>query len=117
MPRKNLNRTTVDFHPLPNTKMMVFGGGNFVRAFILYFLNEYNKSALEPFGAIVVKVTESWNYYRLENSGWFVPCTYQRLEEVRVIDNWDLISCVSDILAVMDEWLWMKTAETPLSTF
>ncbi|MBK8633795.1 MAG: hypothetical protein IPN72_09625 [Saprospiraceae bacterium] len=117
MPLQILNRNTVDFQPLPNTKMMVFGGGNFVRAFILYFLNEYNKSALEPFGAVVVKVTRG-DYHDWKIQDGLYHILTKGLKEGQVIDKSDLISCVSDILAVYEDWeLWMKTAENPSIQF
>lgn len=117
MPLQKLNRTSVNSPALPTTKMMVFGGGNFVRAFILYFLNEYNKSALEPFGAVVVKVTPG-DYLDWKDQDGLYHVLTKGLKEGQVIDKSDLISCVTDILAVYEDWeLWLKNAENPSIQF
>ena len=103
MALKKLNRTELQLQPFKDNKMLVFGGGNFVRAFILFFLNEFNKNSDDAFGATVVKVTPGEYKDWKEQDGLYHVLT-KGLAHGNVVEKCDLISSVVNLLSIYDEW-------------
>jgi tagaturonate reductase len=100
---QKLNRKTYPSEKLP-IKVLQFGGGNFLRGFIDFFIDKYNKETDSKLGLSVVKVTPKGDYadWRSQD-GLYHVFTQGMLRGKQISEN-HLITCISDITNCFQEW-------------
>ncbi len=112
-----LNRKTQPktIHP---SKVLLFGGGNFLRAFIAYFIDVYNEKANQNLGITVVKVTPKGDYQTLKEQDGLYHVYTKGIQAGQLINEYRLIRSVSEIIHAYQEWAaFLKTAEDPTIQF
>ncbi|MEL6945350.1 MAG: tagaturonate reductase, partial [Bacteroidota bacterium] len=110
---KQLNRTNIDIptHPI---RVMQFGGGNFLRAFVGYMIDTYNKQADQDLGIAVVKVTPRGDYSQWKAQDGLYHVQTKGIQAGELVNKTDLISSVSTIIHAYDEWeTYIATAKNP----
>ena len=101
---QTLKRTSTS-PPLPSsTKFMLFGGGNFIRAFAGWMIDRLNQETSFEGGMMIVKPTPGRDYSALRAQDGLYHVVLNGLQEGQVIDESYLISTVTEIVHVYDEW-------------
>jgi tagaturonate reductase len=100
---QKLNRTTYPSEKLP-IKILQFGGGNFLRGFIDFFIDKYNKETNSKIGISVVKVTPKGDYADWRSQDGLYHVFTQGMLKGKQISETYLITCISDIINCYQEW-------------
>lgn len=102
--QQTLKRTSAS-PPLPSTtKFMLFGGGNFIRAFAGWMIDRLNQETPFEGGMMIVKPTPGRDYSALRAQDGLYHVVLNGLQDGQVIDESYLISTVTQIVHVYDEW-------------
>lgn len=110
---KKLNRQTVQTDHLP-LRVLQFGGGNFLRGFVDYMLDVYNKTTNSRLGIGVVKVTPSGNYSDWKAQDGLYHIRTKGIKNGVLINETHLVSSVSTIIHAYQEWdIFLATAKKP----
>ncbi|SFF67824.1 tagaturonate reductase [Salegentibacter agarivorans] len=111
---KQLNRNTTNNPIKYPERVLQFGGGNFLRAFCDWMINELNEKTDFDAGVIVVKPTEGGNYKELKQQDGLFHVALDGIKEGEMLSEVKLISCVSRIIHSYNEWdEYLKTALQP----
>ncbi|MEL7123881.1 MAG: tagaturonate reductase [Bacteroidota bacterium] len=111
---KELNRTTAAVStPFPE-KVLQFGGGNFLRAFADWMLDEYNEKANTDLGVLVVSPIGKNNYVKWQEQEGLYHVLTRGFQNGEVVDEKRLIKSISRILHLFNSWeAYLKSAENP----
>lgn len=101
----NLNRNTVltTKSTLP-TKIIQFGGGNFLRAFVDWMVQVLNEETDFNAGVTIVKPTERGDYQELKNQDGLFTVVLDGIKNGEQIAEKRLVSCVTNIVNAYTEW-------------
>lgn len=115
---KKLNRKNTNLPINKPAKVLQFGGGNFLRAFTNWMIDELNQQTNFNGGVIIVKPTEKGDYMALrEQDGLFHVLT-NGIKNDELITDTQLIECVQEIIHPYLAWAsYLKSAETPTLRF
>lgn len=109
---KKLNRTTTNLPPNKPAKILQFGGGNFLRAFTDYMIDELNNQTNFNAGLIIVKPTENGDYTALRKQDGLFHVLTKGIKNGKLVADTQLINCVQQIIHPYLEWdAFLKTAE------
>lgn len=99
--------------PVPtSTKFMLFGGGNFIRAFAGWMIDLLNQKTTFEGGMLIVKPTPGRDYTALREQEGLYHVILNGLQEGEVIDESHLVSSVTEIVHVYDQWpLFLASAQ------
>lgn len=111
---KNLNRTTVNA-PKPKTeRVLQFGGGNFLRAFIDWMFDVYNDKMNADLGVLLVATTSFNNYKEWQEQDGLYHVLTRGYQNGETVDSSHLVKSVSRILHLHEEWEnYLKSAKNP----
>ncbi len=109
---QKLNRNIANQpHPYPE-KVLQFGGGNFLRGFVDWIIEEYNNKSNNNLGVLVVKPTERGNYDIWRQQDGLFHVLTKGIKAGKLLDEHQLIKCVSRIIHPYKEWnAYLKSAE------
>ncbi len=110
---QQLNRTDLGL-PVYPVKVLQFGGGNFLRGFVDYLIDRYNKACQADIGIAVIKVTPRGDYKQWKSQNGLYHVRNKGLQQGKMLDQTELISSVSTILHAYQEWdQFLETAHDP----
>ncbi|WP_041250060.1 tagaturonate reductase [Christiangramia forsetii] len=111
---KQLNRNTANKPIEYPERVLQFGGGNFLRAFCDWMINELNEKTGFDAGVIVVKPTEGGNYKELKQQDGLFHVALDGIKRGEMLSEVKLISCVNRVIHSYNEWdKYLKTALQP----
>lgn len=114
---QKLNRQHANLASNP-IKVLQFGGGNFLRAFVDWIIDVYNEETGSDLGVLVVKPTRGGDYQAWREQDGLYHIISRGLSEGRVVDESRLIKCVSQIVHPYHDWEgFLKSAENPDLTY
>jgi len=108
-----LSRKKVQVMTPEKTNILLFGGGNFVRAFIGSIFQTYNEVLDQNLGITVVKVTPGKYIDWIAQDGLYHVNT-KGIKNGVLVEETQLISCVREVLSCYDQWReFLNTAGNP----
>ncbi len=109
-----LNRNTAKVSAPYPERILQFGGGNFLRGFVDWIVDEYNEKAGSQLGILVVKPTERGDYQSWrDQEGLFYVLT-KGIRNGELVDEKRLVTSVSRIIHPYREWeTYLASAENP----
>ena len=111
---KELNRTTAAVGTAYPEKVLQFGGGNFLRAFADWMLDEYNEKTNAELGILVVTPIGRDNYVKWQEQEGLYHVLTRGFQNGKVVDEKQMIKSVSRILHLFNSWeTYLKSAENP----
>lgn len=109
----NLNRNTTATPTLP-TKIIQFGGGNFLRAFVDWMVQVLNEETDFNAGVTIIKPTERGDYQELKNQDGRFTVVLDGIKNGETIAEKRLVSCVTNIVNAYTEWEhYLELAKNP----
>lgn len=111
---QELNKTTTNNNKRLPLKIMQFGGGNFLRAFVNWMVQILNEDTDFNGGVVVVKPTERGNYQILKNQDGLFTVILDGIKNGELIAEKKLIDCVQEVVNPYLEWeSYLALAESP----
>ncbi len=97
---------------------MQFGGGNFLRAFVDWMVQELNEVAGFNAGVVVVKPTESGDYTQLKSQDGLFHVVLDGLKNGHLVSETVLVTTVSRVVDPYTEWdAYLALAHEPQLRF
>lgn len=116
---QNLNRHTIkdQVPPLP-IKILQFGGGNFLRAFVDWMVQILNEEANFNAGIAIIKPTKNGDYQDLKNQGGLFNVVLDGIKNGEQVQEVKLINCIGSIINPYTEWeQYIELAKNPTLRF
>ncbi len=114
----NLSRQTSSSKETFPAKVLQFGGGNFLRGFVDWMIDELNQQTSFDGSVIIVKPTERGDYEALRKQDGLFHVLTQGVKEGKLFSQVDLVQCVSQIIHPYLEWAsYLETARIPSIRF
>ncbi len=102
---KKLNRKTANVTSNFPERILQFGGGNFLRGFTDWIIDKYNRqSNHDKLGVLVAKVRKGGSYQPWKDQDGLYHFITRGYSNGKVIDKKTLITCISRIVEVHNEW-------------
>lgn len=115
---KKLNRETTRLPANKPIRVLQFGGGNFLRAFVDWMIDELNKATDFNAGVVVVKPTQKGDYLALKTQDGLFHVLTNGIRNDELVDESRLIQCVQQVIHPYNEWdEYLKSAECPTLRF
>ena len=115
---KQLNRSTAQLPANKPIKVLQFGGGNFLRAFVDWMIDELNQQTDFNAGVLVVKPTERGDYTTLRTQEGLFHVVTKGIQDGNLISKTQLVECVQAILHPYNQWSeFLITAHSPSIRF
>lgn len=95
---KKLNRTNTNLTALPPARILQFGGGNFLRAFVDWMVDELNEQTDFNGGVIIVKPTERGDYTALRQQEGLFHVVLDGIQNGQIIEDHRLVKSINSIL-------------------
>lgn len=115
---KKLNRKTTNLPVNKPAKVLQFGGGNFLRAFTDWMIDELNSQTDFNGGVIIVKPTEKGDYTALRKQDGLFHVLTKGIKDGELVTETQLIECVQAIIHPYVAWeTYLKSAEAPTLRF
>ena len=113
-----LNRQTTSCKEVSPPRIIQFGGGNFLRGFVDWMIDELNGQTSFNGGVIIVKPTESGNYEALRKQDGLFHVLTRGIKNGELVSHVDLVQSVSQIIHPYLEWeSYLETATIPTIRF
>ncbi|MBM1107730.1 tagaturonate reductase [Aurantibacter crassamenti] len=101
---QKLNRQTVEgLNTLP-LKIMQFGGGNFLRAFVDWMVQVLNDETDFNAGVVVVKPTERGDYQELKAQDGLFTVVLDGIKNGELVAEKTIVDCVQKVVHSYNEW-------------
>lgn len=100
---QNLNRTHLKKPKVLPLKVMQFGGGNFLRAFVDWMIQILNEEADFNAGVAIIKPTKRGDYAALKSQEGLFTVVLDGIKKGELIAEKKLVSCVQEIVNVYTE--------------
>lgn len=98
-------KRTSSITPAPkSTRFMLFGGGNFIRAFAGWMIDLLNQKTPYEGGMMIVKPTKGRDYTTLREQEGLYHVILNGQQDGQLIDERHLVTTVTDIVHVYDQW-------------
>lgn len=111
---QKLNREVVDKPKKWPIKVMQFGGGNFLRAFVDWMIHVLNHETDFNGGVVVVKPTERGNYDDLKAQEGLFTVILDGIKNGTLIAEQTLVDCLQQIVNPYHEWdAYLDLAKNP----
>lgn len=115
---KQLNRKTAQLPANKPLKVLQFGGGNFLRAFVDWMIDELNQQAGFNGGVVVIKPTEKGDYTTLRTQDGLFHVITKGIQAGNLVSETQLIECVQTIIHPYNQWsAFLNTAQSPSLRF
>ena len=115
---KKLTRTTANTTASNPEKVLQFGGGNFLRAFVDWMLDVYNEKTNSDLGVLLVTPISRDNYSNWEAQDGLYHVLTRGLQNGEVVDDQYLVKSISRVLHLYPKWEeFLKSAENPEMRF
>ena len=115
---KELNRRTAQAPAPKPEKVLQFGGGNFLRAFVDWMLDVYNEHTQADLGVLLVTPIEQDNYTQWQEQQGLYHVLTRGLQQGQVKDEAHLVSSISRIIHLYPFWDdFLASAENPDTRF
>ncbi|KKM18406.1 hypothetical protein LCGC14_1666000, partial [marine sediment metagenome] len=109
---KELNRETTDKKEMLPLRVMQFGGGNFLRAFVDWMVQVLNEETDFNGGVVVIKPTERGDYKTLKSQDGLFTVILDGIKNGNLIAEKRIIDCVQEVINPYSEWdAYLKLAE------
>ena len=109
-----LNRTSASIVSTYPERILQFGGGNFLRGFVDWMVDNYNSQSDNPFGVTVVKVTPRGDYQQWKEQDGLYYVGTKGIKNGQLVDEFHLNKSISKILHAYNEWpQFLRTATNP----
>ncbi|MEM0993178.1 MAG: tagaturonate reductase [Bacteroidota bacterium] len=109
---KRLSKDNIADRPMYPPKVLQFGGGNFLRAFVDWMIEELNEKTDFGGSVVVVKPTERGDYDALRAQDGLFHVLTRGIKNGNLVDTHQLISCIHQVVHPYREWdTYLKTAE------
>lgn len=111
---KKLNRATTNSPATNPEKVLQFGGGNFLRAFVDWMLDVYNEKTNSDLGVLLVTPIARDNYSNWQAQDGLYHVLTRGLQNGKVVDEKYLVKSISRVLHLYPKWEeFLKSAENP----
>lgn len=115
---QQLGNNSIKKRPSYPIRVMQFGGGNFLRAFTDWLIEELNERAGFGGNIAIVKPTAKGDYNALRQQDGLFHVILNGLKDGQLISQKRLIQCVSKIIHSYQEWpAYLQLAENPQLRF
>lgn len=115
---KILNRANTGLLQVNTERVLQFGGGNFMRGFVDWMLDVYNKKENGDFGVLLVATRGFGSYIDWQQQDGLYHILTRGYQNGQTVDSAALVSSVSRILNLKEEWdSYLKSAENPAFRF
>lgn len=99
-----LNRETKNLPVNHPPKILQFGGGNFLRAFVNYLCDELNEKAEFKGGVIVVKPTPRGDYAALRNQSGLFHLWTRGVKQGTLVSDIKIVQSIIDVVHPYQNW-------------
>lgn len=111
---QNLNRKTTNKPKKSPLKVMQFGGGNFLRAFVDWMIQVLNQETDFNGGVAVIKPTKRGDYAALKSQDGLFTVVLDGIKNGKLIAEKTLVDCVQTIVNPYSEWgTYLELAKNP----
>ena len=101
---QQLNRKSVKPQEILPIRIMQFGGGNFLRAFVDWMVQILNEETNFSAGIAVVKPTKRGNYKQLKAQDGLFTVILKGIKNGKLITDQKLITCVQQVVNPYTDW-------------
>jgi len=101
---KQLNRKTAAIPKTLPLKVMQFGGGNFLRAFVDWMIQVLNEQTDFNGGVVIVKPTDRGNYELLKSQDGLFTVVLDGIKNGNLVAEKKVVSCVTAVINPYTEW-------------
>jgi tagaturonate reductase len=101
---EQLNRTTTAIHKTLPLKVMQFGGGNFLRAFVDWMIQIMNEQTDFNGGVVIVKPTKRGDYELLKSQDGLFTVILDGIKNGSLVAEKKVVSCVTAVINPYTEW-------------
>ena len=111
---KKLNRFTADEQKIRPLKVMQFGGGNFLRAFVDWMIQILNQETDFNGGVAIIKPTERGDYETLKSQDGLFTVVLDGFKNGQLISEKTIIDCVQEVVNPYADWdAYLELAKNP----
>lgn len=111
---QQLNRNTTNTPKNLPIKVMQFGAGNFLRAFVDWMIQVLNEETDFNGGVVVVKPTERGNYQTLKSQDGLFAVVLDGIKNGELVAEKTVVNCVQDIVNPYSDWdAYLALAQNP----
>ncbi len=113
---KKLNRKTANINQIYPERILQFGGGNFLRGFVDWIIERYNRQSNdEKLGIVVIKVRKEGSYQDWKDQDGLFHMFIKGYANGKIIDEKTLIKSVGRIIHAHGDWIeFINSAQQPL---
>ncbi len=109
-----LTRSTANIAPPPEPRILQFGGGNFLRAFLDWMVELMNQKIAFGAGLLVVKPTSGGSYEDWQQQDGLFFVGERGLKDGHIQESFLLISCIAGILSPYEDFpAFLQSAAIP----
>jgi tagaturonate reductase len=101
---KKLDRQTAGLPLTRPEKVLQFGGGNFLRAFVDWMIDHLNKKGLFNGDVVIVKPTAGGDYSALREQEGLFHVSLNGIQNGELVTENTLVDCVSRVVHPYEEW-------------
>ncbi|MCJ7465764.1 MAG: tagaturonate reductase [Maribacter sp.] len=101
---KRLNRHHIGLEAKLPIRILQFGGGNFLRAFVDWMVEILNEKTDFNGGVAVIKPTEHGNYQTLKMQDGLFTVILEGIDNGHVVTEKKLVTCVQQVINPYGEW-------------
>ena len=101
---QKLNRNTTKIQKVYPIKVMQFGGGNFLRAFVDWMIDVLNKETGFNGGVAIIKPTRGGDYAELKAQEGLFTVVLDGIKQGNLIAEKTLVSSVQEVINAYTEW-------------
>lgn len=110
----HLTRKVLSDTPLKPIKVLQFGGGNFLRAFVDHAIQTLNNEADFNAGVAIIKPTERGDYKALKNQDGLFSVELEGIQEGKFTRQLSIVDCVQEVVNPYTEWSdYLELARKP----
>ena len=111
---QKLNRQTTNKPKTLPLKVMQFGGGNFLRAFVDWMIQVLNNETDFHGGVAIIKPTERGDYQELKSQDGLFTVVLDGIKNGELVAEKTLVDCVQKVVNPYSEWeSYLELAKNP----
>ena len=111
---KDLNRTNLPNITPRQLRIMQFGGGNFLRAFVDQIVQQLNQETNFNAGVAIIKPTERGDYQELRQQDGLFSVQLEGLQNGQFVQKLEIVDCVQKVIHPYTQWAtYLELAKNP----
>jgi tagaturonate reductase len=115
---KQLSKQHLSNRPQRPIRILQFGGGNFIRAFVDWMVDILNEQTNFNAGVAIVKPTERGDYEALRAQDGLFYVVLNGIQSGQFVEETRLVSCIQQVIHPYKAWNdFLKSAENPTIQF